>query len=120
MRYFVPLILIGLTQLAIAGPDTHAEQAVSEAAQASSHASGSAAHAIAASGQATSAIASIPLSATGVVLGTAGAVSVGAARGSARAASTPIGRPLPITDEAIIVMPPNEALKNPKKSENHN
>ncbi len=120
MRYWVYVFLLSLTNLAIADPETQAGQAVKDAAQASGHASGSAAHAIAASGQATSAIAAIPLSAMGGVLVSGGAVSIGVAGGSARAAGTPIGKPLKITEEAIITTPPDVALKSPKKSDTQN
>lgn len=97
---------------ALAADDTHAGRAITYSGQASAAASGSAAHSIAASGQVTSAASAMPLSIGGAVLGSAGAVSAGAARDSMKAATAPIGAPLPITDEAITVMPPNEALKN--------
>jgi hypothetical protein len=101
---------------AFADDNTHAGHAVTEAVQASGHASASAAHSIAASGQVTSAVSALPLSVGGVALGSAGAVSAGAARDSMRAATAPIGTPLEITDEAITVIPPNEALKAKSKA----
>lgn len=112
---FILTLTLSFASQAFAGEDTHAGQAVSNAGQASGHASASAAHSIAASGQVTSAAIAIPLSVGGAVLGSAGAVSAGAARGSANAATSPIGKPLEITDEAIITAPPNEALKNKKE-----
>jgi len=102
-----------------AGNNTHSGQAVQESAQASGHASASAAHSIVASGQVTSAASAVPLSIGGAVLGSAGAVSTGAAHDSMKAATAPIGTPLEVTDESITTMPPNEALKtkNVKKSD---
>lgn len=97
-----------------AGEDTHAGQAIKNSGQASGHASASAAHSVAASGQVTSAAIAVPLSVGGAVLGSAGAVSAGAAHESMKAATAPIGTPLEITDEAFTTMPPNEALKNSK------
>jgi len=104
------LLVVGLAP-ALAQNDTHAGRAVKEAVQASGHASASAAHSIVASGQVTSAVVAVPLSVGGAVLGSAGAASAAAARDSAKAATAPIGTPLEVTDEAITVMPPNEALK---------
>ncbi len=94
-----------------AADKTPVEQAVQESAQASGNASASAAHSIVASGQVTSAATAVPLSVGGAVLGSAGAVSVGAAYDSMNAATAPIGAPLEVTDESITTMPPNEALK---------
>ena len=107
--------LIALSCSAHAADDTHAGRATHLSGQASIAASGSAAHSIAASGQVTSAVSALPLSVGGAVLGSAGAVSAEAARDSMKAATAPIGTPLEITDEAITIMPPNEALK--KKSD---
>ena len=95
-----------------AGEETHSGRAVQESGRASVHASASAAHAIAASGQATSAVSAVPLSYSGAVLGSAGAVSAQTARSLAKAATAPIGTPLDITEESIMIMPPNEALKH--------
>jgi hypothetical protein len=112
---FATSLMAAMTGSAIAD-DTHAGRAVNEAAQTSGHASASAAHSIAASGQVTSAVSAVPLSVGGVVLSAGGAVSAAAARDSARAATAPIGTPLKVTDEAISVVPPNEALKSKAKA----
>lgn len=101
--------------VAVAAGNTHSGQAVANSAQAGSHASASAGHSIAASGQVTSAASAIPLSIGGAALSVGGAVSIGVAQDSARAAASPIGAPLKITDETITVMPPNEALKVKKE-----
>jgi len=100
---------------ASAADNTLSGQASTNAAQSGSHASASTGHAIAASGQVTSAASTVPLAISGAALGSGAAVSMGAAHGSAKAATSPIGPPLEITDETITVMPPNEALKkNPE------
>lgn len=116
LKFKIALLILAsiFTNLAVAGEDTHARQALKNSAQASGHASASAAHTIAASGQVTSAAVAVPLSVGGAVLSTAGAVSANMAKGSMKAATAPIGTPLEITDEAVITTPPNEALKNTK------
>ena len=109
----VSLMPVGVV---IAADNTHSGQAVGNSIQAGSRAGASIGHSIAASGQVTSAVSAIPLSIGGAALSVGGAVSVGAARDSARAATAPIGTPLKITDETITVMPPNEALKKNKEA----
>lgn len=94
-----------------AGENTHSGQAINNSGQASGNASASAGHSIAASGQVTSAASAMPLSIGGAALISGGAVSIGAANESMRAATSTIGKPLKITDEAITTTPPNEALK---------
>ncbi|MBF0161584.1 MAG: hypothetical protein HQL88_04775 [Magnetococcales bacterium] len=111
--WIVPIFALILSQ---AGPlcaqeESHAGQAVRAAGQASGHASGSAAHSIAASGQVTSAASAVPLAIGGSILGAAGAASTGTAGSAMRAAGMPVGSPLPITDEVVTIMPPNEALR---------
>lgn len=103
---------------AVAADNTQSGQAVSHAGQSSGHASASAAHSVAASGKVTSAVSAIPLSIGGAGLSVAGAVSAAGARDSMRAATAPIGTPLPVTDEIITVIPPNEALKKNSKPGN--
>jgi hypothetical protein len=113
LKYLSAFILIFMSMGYVYANDDNSEsgQAINEGVQSSGHASASAAHSIAASGQVTSAVIAVPLSVGGAVLGSAGAVSAGAARDSMKAATTPIGTPLDITDETITVVPPNEALK---------
>jgi hypothetical protein len=115
---FAVVVAATMGNTVYADDETHAGRAVSEALQSSGHASASAAHSIAASGQVTFAASAIPLSIGGAILGSAGAVSAGAARDSMRAATAPIGTPLEITDEVITVVPPNEALKAKGKPAN--
>ncbi|TAN72082.1 MAG: hypothetical protein EPN14_10890 [Gallionella sp.] len=105
------LCLAAQSSCVLAGEDTHAGQAIKNSAQASGHASASAAHSIAASGQVTSAASAMPLSIGGAALTSGGVASIGAANESMKAATSPIGKPLKITDEAITTTPPNEALK---------
>lgn len=111
MQHTLPVVLAVLFSTPAIAED-HASHASGHAAQSGSHASASAGHSIAASGQVTSAASAIPLSIGGAALSVGGAVSMGAAHDSARAAASPVGKPLPITDEIITVMPPNEALKS--------
>lgn len=123
-KLLLPVAALCLVQSghAFSGEDTHAGQAVKSASQASGNASASAAHSIAASGQVTSAMSAVPLSIGGAALVSGGAVSVGAANESMRMATSKIGKPLKITDEAIVTTPPNEALKkqDAKKSDKKN
>jgi len=95
----------------VAAQETQPDRAVRSAVTASGNLSKSAAQSIAASARATLAVSAVPLASGGVVLGSTGAASAAAARDSMRAANAPIGTPLEITDETIMVMPPNEALK---------
>lgn len=107
-------LAIGLAALAFnaqAQNDSHIDRAIQASGRASANLSISAAHSIAASGQAVSAIAAVPLLSAGVVSGASAAVSLDAANASVNAANAPIGTPLPITNEVITVIPPNEALK---------
>lgn len=110
LKLMLPVAVLCLAQsgYTFAANDTHAGQA-------SGHASASAAHSIAASGQVTSAASAMPLSIGGAALISGGVASVGAAHGSMRAATSPVGKPLKITDEAITVTPPSEALKRKDK-----
>lgn len=111
LRPWVIVATMVVVPVAGAQDPTHVGQAANEAAQVSGHASASAAHSLAASGQVTSAVLAVPLGLAGELLGGSGAASAAAARDSMRAATTPIGTPLPITDEAITVLPPDEALR---------
>lgn len=114
------LLTVSLLALAsgATADDTLSGAASKEARKASAHGAASAAHGVAASGRATSAAAAVPLSVGGAALGSTGAASAAAARESRKAANAPIGTPLEVTNEAITVVPPNEALKpkdEPKK-----
>jgi hypothetical protein len=112
-RGFVALLGLGLWGMAgLAQPSNQAAQAVDNGVQASSHASASAAHSIAASGQVTSGLLAMPILASGAVVGSAGVASAGAGQASLGVATQPIGKgPLPLTDETISVIAPDQALK---------
>lgn len=103
---------------ALAGPSEQSAQAVEHGAQVSGHASGSAAHSIAASGQVTSAVAAVPLASGGAALvsGASGTASMAAAGTLADIALQPIGTPLPVADEALTVVPPNQALEQKRST----
>lgn len=96
---------------------THAGRAATLSGQASAATSGSAAHAIAASGQVTSAAIAVPLAVGGSALTSAGTASTASANASMDAATAPIGTPLPITDESMTSIPPDQALKVNKTPE---
>ncbi|MDD2462730.1 MAG: hypothetical protein PHI97_01910 [Desulfobulbus sp.] len=98
---------------AASGENTHAGQAFRESGAASVHASGSAAHALVSSGQVTSAVSSVPLAVSGATITAAGAASASAAVGMSKAANSPAGKPLPITNESLVTVPPDQALKKP-------
>ena len=105
-----------LTALGFAAPagaqsTTNADIAVRQGSQASGLASGSAAHALAASGQASLGVSAVPLRASQGVAASGGVASGAAAQASANAANAPAGGPLPVTDQTITVIPPDQALK---------
>jgi len=109
---------------ALVAPSVYADdqadvgQALFGASQASAQVSASVAQALVASGQVTSAALAVPLFVSGAVFGSAATASTAAARDLMRAASAPpIGTPLPITDETITVVPPNEALRHKSNDE---
>lgn len=81
----------------IVGASTHASQAVSMG--------------VAASGQVTLGIMATPLLSVGAVGNAIGGASTAAGKTSAEAAGLYNAGPLPITEEAITVTPPAEALK---------
>jgi len=105
------IVLLAGSPPVFSGQDTHSGQAVRESGQASVHASASAAHALVASGQVTSAVSAVPLAIGGAALTSAGTASTGAAKSLQKAASAPAGTPLKITDESLVTVPPDEALK---------
>ena len=100
-----------LCSLVHAQPAQQVQQAVQHGAQASGNASASAAHSLAASGQLTSAVVAAPLGSAGAVLGSVGNASQQAAGALADLANQPIGTPLPVADEALSIVPPNQALQ---------
>lgn len=104
-------LVVALASTGCAGNNSNAGLAVNQAAQASGLVVGSAAHAIAASGQVALGAAAIPLAATGAVASGIGAASSTAARSSMKAAVAQPGAPLPVTDQTISAISPDQALK---------
>lgn len=105
------ILALGLAAPALAQPANNAGIAVQQGAQASGLASGSAAHALAASGQVTLGASSVPLKASQGVAASGAAASGAAANASAQAASARPGAPLPVTDQTVTIVPPDQALK---------
>ena len=107
------LLIVFLPSLPAAADDeTHLGRAILESGRASLHASVAAGHALAASGQATLAVSAVPLSLSGAALTSVGRVSSSTAVAMQRAASAPVGAPLEISDEYLITVPPDQALKS--------
>lgn len=106
-----PLLWL-LLPLAVAGcavAATDVDEALRQSGRASVAASASAGHALVASGRTTLGVSAVPFLASQGVAGVSGAASGAAARASTEAAW---GRgPLPVTDETIVVLPPDQALK---------
>ena len=94
-----------------ASEETHAGKALHEAGAASGHASASAGHALVATGQVTSAAASVPLAVSGAAATSAGAASTAAAVELHKAAIAPAGKPLPVAEESLTTVPPDQALQ---------
>ena len=92
-----------------ASEETHAGKALHEAGAASGHASASAGHALVATGQVTSAAASVPLAVSGAAATSAGAASTAAELH--KTAIAPAGKPLPVAEESLTTVPPDQALK---------
>jgi len=112
MKHSVNILISFMILAFMAGTawaQTNVGAAVKHGSQAGSHASRSVIHAIIGSGQVVSAAASVPLS----IAGSAGAVSAQIAHDLRKAASTPIGQPLEISDETVSVgLPPDMELNN--------
>jgi len=94
-----------------ANPVEHAEHAVQAGGRASGNASASAGHSLAATGQLASGVIAIPILASGVGAVSLGSTAVQAGGSMMDSASRPIGKPLPITDETVSILPPNKALQ---------
>lgn len=104
--------------LTLANPAQQAEKAVRAGGQASGNASASAGHSLAATGQLASGVIATPVLASGVVAVGAGSAAVQAGGSLMDAASRPIGKPLPVTDETVSILPPNKALQKPASPTN--
>ena len=112
MKKYLFSALVFLISAQIYAQSTPASrQELSRLAEAGSNASGNIVNGVVASGRLTSAISAVPLSVGAVVLGSAATVISEAATESAKLALIPIGQPLPVSDQVVTTMPPNEALK---------
>ena len=94
-----------------ASPAENAQQAVKAGGRASGNASASAAHSLVATGQLVSGVLAVPVLASGASAVGAGGSAVRAGASLMDAASRPIGAPLPITDETLSIVPPDQALR---------
>ena len=99
------------TLVASANPAEHAEKAVRTAGRASGNASASAGHSLAATGQLASGVVATPIMASGAVATGAGSAAMQAGGALMDSARRPIGTPLPVTDETISILSPNQALQ---------
>lgn len=97
----------------MANPAEQAEKAVQSGTRASGNASASAGHSLAATGQLTSGVIATPVLTSGVIAAGAGSAAIQAGGSLMDAASRPIGKPLPVTDETLSILPPNKALQKP-------
>lgn len=98
---------------AIANPADQMQKAVKTGGQASSNAAASAGHSLVATGQLASGVVATPLLASGAIAVGVGSAAIQAGGSLMGAASSPIGTPLPVTDETISIIPPNKALQQP-------
>jgi hypothetical protein len=98
---------------AIANPADQMQKAVKTGGQASSNAAASAGHSLVATGQLASGVVATPLLASGAIAVGVGRAAIQAGGSLMSAATSPIGTPLPVTDESISIIPPNRALQQP-------
>jgi hypothetical protein len=111
------VVMVFVAISSIANPVDDAKKAVQAGAASGSHSAASAGHSLAATGKLASGVAAVPLLLGGSVavgLGTA-ASQVGKALMDASASNA---QPLPITDEAITILPPHQALQKPTAPNN--
>ena len=98
---------------ALANPAEQTGQAVKAAGRASGNAAASVGHSLLATGQLASGVAATPLLASGAVATGVGSAATQAGGSLMNTASSPIGKPLPVTEETISIIPPNQALQKP-------
>ncbi|MBF0098298.1 MAG: hypothetical protein HQM04_16855 [Magnetococcales bacterium] len=92
--------------------EDHAAQALNESGQTSAHSAGSAAHTLVTSGQATSAAVAVPVASGAAAIGASGMAGQALAHGSQQAAHA--HAPLPVSNEVLTIVPPNQALQKPR------
>lgn len=98
---------------AMANPADQMQKAVKTGGQASSNAAASAGHSLVATGQLASGVVATPLLASGAIAVGVGSAALHAGDSLMSAATSPIGTPLPVTDETISIIAPNKALQQP-------
>lgn len=98
---------------ALANPAEQTGQAVKAAGRASGNAAASVGHSLLATGQLASGVVATPLLASGAVATGVGSAATQAGGSLMNTASSPIGKPLPLTEETISIIPPNQALQKP-------
>lgn len=98
---------------AMANPAEQLEHAVKAGGRASGNAAASAGHSLVATGQLASGVVATPLLASGAIAVGVGSAAVQAGGSLMNVATSPIGTPLPVTDETISIIPPNKALQQP-------
>lgn len=98
---------------AMANPAEELKQAAKAGGRASGNAAASAGHSLTATGQLASGVIATPLLASGAVAVGVGSAAVQAGGSLMNAATSPIGTPLPVTDETVSIIPPNKALQQP-------
>lgn len=92
---------------AMANPADHVQQSSQAGGRASGHSVASAGHSLAATGQLVSGVVAVPFLASGAVASGAGSAALQVGGASMNAASRPAGKPLPLSDETISILPPN-------------
>ena len=97
----------------VANPAEQATQAIRAGGRASGNVAASAGHSLAATGQLASGVVATPLLASGAVAAGVGSAAAKTGESLMNAATSPIGTPLPVTDETISILPPNKALQQP-------
>ena len=110
-------MLIGFFSLfaasAMANPAEQLQKAVKTGGQASSNVAASAGRSLLATGQLASGVVATPLLASGTIAVGVGSAAVQAGGSLMNAATSPIGTPLPVTEETVSIIPPNKALQQP-------
>lgn len=108
------LLLAGLAFIAppaLAQPAEHVNKASQAASQASGNLVGSVGHSLAATGQLASGLFAVPVLASGALAVSTGAVASGVGGALLDSANAPIGQPLPLAQDAVSIVPPNQALQ---------
>ncbi len=98
---------------ALANPAEQATHAIRAGGRASGNAAASAGHSLLATGQLASGVVATPLLASGAVAVGVGSAAAQAGGSLMNAVTSPIGTPLPVTDETVSILPPNKALQQP-------